>query len=260
MRAPGSRFIGLAAVLVASCLAACNGSTDDTGTSTTTTDQSATGVWSGTDSATNLSVTGIINSGGQATFIRSDGVQFDGTVSVSGTTLAATVTGYTNFNQAFSDGSTYGIGTLNGMVSTGGSLTATLTFTTNGNTSLTGSWSLSFEALSNSASSTSAVAGNYTDVATNATLSIASNGVMSEQNTANGCVLNGSISTTDSSFNVYQVSYTLEDCTGTYAPLNGVQFTGLAYLNTNAAPVQLIVAVAGANSTSKYAIVSNLNT
>jgi hypothetical protein len=258
MRAPGSRFMGLA-VLVASCLAGCNGSTD-TGTSTTTTDQSATGVWSGTDSATNLSVTGIINSGGQATFIRSDGVQFDGTVSVSGTTLAATVTGYTNFNQAFSDGSTYGIGTLNGTVSTGSSLTATLTFTTNGNTSLTGSWSLSFDALSNSASSASAVAGNYTDVATNATLSIASNGVMSEQNTASGCVLNGSISTTDSSFNVYQVSYTLEDCTGTYAPLNGVQFTGLAYLNTNAAPVQLVVAVAGANSTSKYAIVSNLNT
>ncbi len=259
MRAPGSRFIGLAAVLVASCLAGCNGSTDDTGTSTTTTDQSATGVWSGTDSATNLSVTGIINSGGQATFIRSDGVQFDGTVSVSGTTLAATVTGYTNFNQAFSDGSTYGIGTLNGMVSTGGSLTATLTFTTNDNTSLTGSWSLSFEALSNSASSTSAVAGNYTDI-DNATLSIASNGVMSEQNTTTGCVLTGSISTTDSSFNVYQVSYTLSVCTGTYAPLNGVQFTGLAYLDTNGSTPVLVIAVAGASSTSKYAIVSNLNT
>jgi hypothetical protein len=258
MHAPRSRFIGLAAVFTAACLAGCNSSTSSGSGSTT--DQSATGVWSGTDSVTGDAVVAVINSGGQAAFIRSDGVQFDGTVQVSGSTLAATVTGYTNFNQTFSDGSTYGIGTLNGSVSTGGSLTASLTFTTNDNTSLTGTWSLSFEALSNTASSTSAVAGNYTDVATNATLSITSAGVMTEQNTANGCVLNGSISTTDSSVNVYQVSYTLEDCTGTYAPLNGVQFTGLGYLNTNASPTELVIAVAGANSTSKYAILSNLNT
>ncbi len=257
MRAPGSRFIGLTAVLVAFGLAGCNSSTSSGSSSTT--DQSAIGVWSGTDSVTGDTVVAIVNSGGQATFIRSDGVQFDGTVEVSGTTLAATVTGYTNFGQTFSDGSTYGIGTLNGTVSTGSSLSASLTFTTNGNTSLTGTWSLSFEALSNTASSTAAVAGNYTDIATNATLAIASNGVMSEQNTANGCVLNGSISTTDSSVNVYQVSYTLEDCTGTYAPLNGVQFTGLAYVDTNASPTELVIAVAGANSTSKYAIVSDLN-
>jgi hypothetical protein len=257
MRTPGSGVVGLAAVLLAAGLAACNSSS--TSGSNVTTDQSATGVWAGTDSVTSLQVTGIINSAGQATFIRSDGVQFAGTVDVSGTTLAATVTGYTNFGQTFSDGSTYGIGTLNGTVSTGSSLTATLTFTTNGNTALTGSWSLSFETLSNTASSTGAVAGMYTDNATGATLAIASNGVMSEQNTANGCVLNGSISTTDSSVNVYEVSYTLEDCTGTYAPLNGVQFTGLAYLDTNASPVELVIAVAGANSTSKYAIVSDLN-
>lgn len=256
MRAAGSGLIGLAAALLAAGLAGCNSSTTGSGI---TTDQSATGVWSGTDSVTGDQIVGIVNSAGQATFVRSDGVQFAGTVDVSGSTLAATVTGYTNFNQAFSDGSTYGIGTLNGTVSSGSSLTATLTFTTNGNTSLTGTWSLSFEALSDTASSTGALQGNYTDVATGATLSIASNGVLSEQNTANGCVLNGSISTTDSSVNVYQVSYTLEDCTGTYAPLNGVQFTGLGYVDTNASPTQLVIAVAGASSTSKYAIVSDLN-
>ena len=217
-------------------------------------------MWAGTDSVTGDEVVGIINSGGQATFIRSDGVQFDGTVDVSGSTLAATVTGYTNFNQTFSDGSTYGIGTLDGTVSTGGSLSASLTFTTNGNTSLTGTWSLSYESLSSNASSTATVAGNYTDIVTSAVLSITSSGVMSEQNTNTGCVLNGSISTTDSSVNVYQVSYTLEDCSGsTYDVLNAVQFTGLAYLDTNASPTELIIAVAGANSTSQYAIVSNLN-
>jgi hypothetical protein len=260
MRAPRTRLIGLSAVVTASWLAAsCNSSTSGLGTSTTTTNQSATGVWSGTDSVTSLGVVGIVNSAGQATFIRSDGVQFDGSVQVSGTTLAATITGYTNFNQTFSDGSTYGIGTLNGTVSSGGSLTATLAFTTNGGTALTGSWSLSFEALSATASSTAAVQGNYTDVATNAVLSITSTGVMTEQNAANGCVLNGSISTTDSSTNVYQVSYTLEDCTGANAVLNGVQFTGLGYLDVSASPVELVISVAGANSTSQYGIVSDLS-
>lgn len=258
MRAPASRLIGLAAVTMASCLAAgCNSSsTNDSGT---TTDQSAIGVWSGTDTTTGLTLVAIINSAGQATFIRSDGVQFDGTVSVSGSTLVATVTGYTNFNQTFSDGSTYGIGTLNGTVSTATSLAATLTFTTNDNTSQSGNWSLSFEGLSNAASSAGAVQGNYTDAATGATLSITSSGEMTEQNTTTGCVLTGSITTTDTSLNVYQVSYTLADCTGAYAALNGVQFSGLAYLDVNISPTQLVIAVSGSNSTSKYAIVSDLN-
>ena len=261
MRARRGRFIGLIAVVTASWLAAgCNSSTSGLGSTPTTTNESATGIWSGTDSVTGDSVVGIVNSAGQATFILNGGVQFVGSVQVSGTTLAATVAGYTNFGgPAFSDGSTYGIGTLNGTVSSGGSLTATLAFTTNGGTSITGSWSLSFESLSATASSTAAVAGNYTDLATNAVLSITSSGVMTEQNAANGCVLNGSISTTDSSANVYQVSYTLEDCTGANAVLNGVQFTGLGYLDVNASPVELVIAVAGANSTSKYAIVSDLN-
>ena len=56
--------------------------------------------------------------------------------------------GYPDFNATFSDGSTYGIGTLDGTVTSGSTLTATLTFTTNGNTSITGNWSLSYEALS----------------------------------------------------------------------------------------------------------------
>jgi hypothetical protein len=38
-----------------------------------------------------------------------------------------------------------------------------------------------------------------------------------------------------------------------------VQFTGLAYLNTNLSPAQLTIAVAGSSSSSKYAIVSSLN-
>ncbi len=48
------------------------------------------------------------------------------------------------------------------------------------------------------------------------------------------------------------------NCTGNYTALNGVQFTGLAFLNASS-PAQLTLAVTGATSTTKYAVVSTLN-
>jgi hypothetical protein len=245
----------MVAVLLVS---SCNSSGLDTGSSSSTTNQSATGLWSGTDSVSGFTVSALINSAGQATFIRSDGIQFVGSAQVSGSTLAVTVDGYSDFPNAFSDGSTYGIGTLNGAVTTASSITATLAFTTNGNTAISGSWSLSYLAQSNNASSPAAISGNYTDTTTGAVLSITSNGVLTSQG-PNGCVLNGSVSTGDTSYNIYEVSYTYENCGGTYAGLSGVQFTGLATLSTSASPAQLLIAVTGASPTNKYSIVSTLN-
>jgi hypothetical protein len=237
----------------------CNSSMDSGSGSGTTTNASATGLWSGMDSTSGLGLTALINAAGQAVFIRSDGVQFFGTVQVSGNTLAVTVDGYSDFPQAFSDGSTSGLGTVDGTVTTGASITATLSFTTTANTAITGSWSLTFETLANESSSTSTVSGNYTDNVTGSVLAISSSGVMSSQNANNGCVLNGSISTADSSHDVYEVSYTYGNCTSTYAVLNGVQFTGLATLNPNSSPAQLTMAASGAaTGGAKYAIESTL--
>jgi hypothetical protein len=258
MHALRSKWLGpLALAFGALALISCKGSDDNTNTGTTT--QSATGVWNGTDSTSGLDITAIINSAGDATFIRSDGVQFDGTVQVSASTLAGTLNGYAQFPGDFSDGSTYGLGTLQGTVTTGSTITANLTFTTNGGTMFSGSWALTYEGYANSSSSPAAVAGSYTDTVTGAVLTINSNGVLTQQNATTGCVLNGSIATSDSSHNVYEVSYTLGNCTGAYAVLNAVQFTGLATLNNSVNPNQLIIAVSGSNSTSKYAIVSALN-
>jgi len=260
MRAILLRIIGLG--IASTVLVGSNCSSGDSGSggsgSGSVTNASATGVWSGNDSMTGLGITALINSAGQATFIRSDGVQFAGPVQVSGSTLAVQVDGYSNFNSAFSDGSTYGIGTLDGTVTTGNTLTATLTFTTTGNTSITGNWTLNYEALSNNSSSTTAISGNYSDNVMSATLSITTTGVTSSQSSTTNCVLNGSVSTSDSTHNVYEVAYSYASCTGNYAVLNGVQFTGLATLNSNAAPTQLTMAVTGASSGNKYAIVSSL--
>lgn len=241
-------------------LSGCKNTLDDgTGTGTNTA-ASATGVWTGTDSVTSKTVIALINAAGQATFIRGDGVQFTGAVQVSAGNLVAAVAGYTDFSSTFSDGSTYGIGTLNGTVTTGDSLNATLTFNSNGGTAETGTWSLNFQSLSNNASSRSTISGNYTDVVTGAVLSITSAGAMTSQNAQNNCVLNGSVTTNDTSHDLYEVSYSFASCTGTSTALNGVQFTGLATRNTNSAPAQLTMAVIGISSTGNhYGIVSTLN-
>jgi hypothetical protein len=256
MPASLSRLTALGLVAATALLAlGCNSSSDS---SSDTTTQSATGIWSGTDSVSGLSVTALISSGGQATFIRSDGIQFDGSVQVSGSTLAASVDGYPDFSQTFSDGSAYGIGTLNGSVSTAGTITATLAFTTNGNTAITGNWTLTYESLSTTPSSVTAIAGTYTDAASGATFTFDSSGSISITNSPNSCTLSGKVSTADSTTNVYEVSYSYTSCTGTYQPLNGVQFTGLATINSSISPAQLVMSAAGTLSGNYFGIVSAL--
>jgi hypothetical protein len=251
-------LLGLLALSGGLILGGCNSTNDGSGGTTTT--QSATGVWTGTDSVSGDTVIALINSGGLATFIRGDGLQFTGPVQVSGGNFVAAVAGYTDFNSTFTDGSTYGIGTLNGTVTTGQSITASLSFTSNGGTAVTGTWSLSFQALSTNSSSDSTISGNYTDVVTGAVLSINTAGAMTSQNAQNGCVLSGSISTSDASHDLYEVSYHFESCTGTSTGLNSVQFTGLATLNTNSAPAQITMAVVGISAAgNQYGIVSTLN-
>jgi hypothetical protein len=245
-------------------IAGCNGSSlDGSDTSSTPPNASAGGVWSGSDSVSGLTITALINSAGQADFIRSDGVQFVGSVQVSGDAMAGTLGVYANFGSAFADGSTHGLGTLSGTVTSAGSMTANVAFTTDGGTALSGTWSLSFDTLSSNGSSLAAISGNYTDGTTGAVVSISGAGQMNSQDAATGCVLNGSVSTISGSIDVYQVSYSYESCSGTPAVLNGVPFTGLAVLNGGASPVQVIMGVSGQStlqsSSVDYGIVSYLN-
>jgi hypothetical protein len=255
MRRVWITLISLAGGLAALALAGCNGTVYVGGTNPMPTNQSATGIWGGTDSVTGLNVTGYVDSAREAVFIRSDGVQFAGATQVSGDTLVAAVVAYTNFGSTFNDGSTYGLGTLNGTVASGSTLALSLTFTTNGGTVQTGAWSLTFSTLTNSGSSLSTISANYTDTASGSVISISGNGVMTGQNPANSCVVNGTITVINSSYDIYQVSLTYENCTGSYAVLNGLQLTGLAVFNPNTSPTQMTISVAGASARGKFGLV-----
>ena len=255
MRKVWITLISLAGGLVALGIGGCNATIYGGGSNPMPTNASATGIWGGTDSVTGLSVAGYVDPAGEAVFIRADGVQFAGATQVSGDTLVAAVVAYANFGSTFNDGSTYGLGTLNGTVASGSTLTLSLSFTTNGGTVETDSWSLTFSTLTNSGSSLSTISANYTDTASGSVISISGNGAMTGQNPANSCVVNGTITVINSSYDIYQVSLTYENCTGSYAVLNGLTLTGLAVLNPNTSPTQLTISVAGASSGGKFGLV-----
>jgi hypothetical protein len=254
MRTAWIAFIAVAGGFTAFTIAGCNG-TAYGGMSPMPTTASATGIWGGTDSMTGLSVAGYIDSAGEAVFIRADGVQFVGATQVSGNTVVAAVVAYANFGSTFSDGSTYGLGTLNGTVATGNTLSLSLSFTTNGGAAESGSWSLTFSSLTNSGSSLNTISANYTDTASGSVISIAGDGVVTGQNPANSCVVNGTVTIINSSYDIYQVSLSYQNCTGSYAVLNGLQLTGLAVVNPNTSPTQLTISVAGASPSGKFGLV-----
>jgi hypothetical protein len=255
MRSLSSALPGTSLLIL---LTGCTGVGGDTGSSTTT-NQSAVGIWSGSDSVTGLAVTAIVNSSGDAEFLRSDGAQFAGTAQVSGSSLAVAVDGYSNFTTTFSDGTTTGVGTISGTVTTSTTMTVNLSFTTSGDTTITGTWTLSYDSLSTLASSLAAVNANYTDGTTGATVSIDGLGDVNSQDATTGCVMNGTISTSDTAYDIYQVNFTYKSCTGNYAVLNDVEMSGLAVLDTGVSPQQLVIAVTGQSSSGSYGITSYLN-
>lgn len=267
--------------LLTVCTAGCNcegrtvctfltPSTATTGSAAGPTAGSAAGIWVGTDSASGLQLTGFVNANGQADFIRSDGIQFVGTTQVSGTSLQIALNGYTQYGYQFSDGSTFGTGTLAGTFSSGSAINATLQFTTSENTPITSTWSLTFDSLYDTASSLGTASGTYTDdlaavsngvdPLSGASVTISSTGVMNGRGSAFDCVLNGTLSDTDTSVDLFEISYTYESCSGSAAVLNGVAFNGLAELNTTASPAVMIIAVTGQSITgASYGIVSDLS-
>ena len=253
-------------VAVATYLSGCNtdplSTLGNSSSSSSSGMASAAGIWTGTDSATGLAIIGFVDSSGQADFILSNGIQFTGAVQVAGTSVAMSLDGYPQFGAQFSDGSTYGVGTFNGTVASGSSLTGTLSFTTTDNSMTTSNWSLTFSSLYDMSSTVSALIGTYTDSGSavtqgldplsGASVSISSTGVLSGQNSANGCVLNGTISNSDTSHDVYQVSYTYENCTGAYSALDGVQFTGLADYDPNESPSGIVIGVTGVSGSGAH--------
>lgn len=251
-----ARLPGVCALVL---LGSCGGGSGYGGSNPPPVNASPGGIWNGTESASGLAITGLVDESGDFHFIRSDGVQYVGTAATSGDSISASVDGYTPFGTAFADGSTHGTGTVSGTISARVSITANASFTTDKGTVSNGTLDLTFNPLYNQPSSLATLAGNYTDLATGDTVSIDGAGVITAQDPTTGCVINGNVTIIDASYNAYGVQITHASCTGATAVLNGVVFKGLATLDTATSPVQAIAGVTGTAGGVTYAIVYTLN-
>lgn len=237
-------------------LAGCGGGGSTINTAPPTGQSSPGGIWKGIESVSGLQVTGIVDESGNFQFVRSDGLQYVGKASVSGTSLTANMDGIVPLGYTFTDGSRHGTGTVTGTLTARTSIQSNTTFTTDNSSSPSkGTLNLTFDTSYNRASALTTIAGNFRDASSaksTAILNINSNGVMFSQDSATGCVLNGTVSIINASYNSYAVQFDYANCTGNLSALNGVQFSGFAKLDNSLSPEQLLVAATGTSGNQKY--------
>ncbi len=239
-------------------LAACGGGNNGNPSVPPPVANTAPGIWEGTEAATGLKITCIVTETGEANFIRSDGVQYIGTVFVSGSTFSATFEGIPEFGSTFPDGSTYGTGTMTGTYVAQQTITATETFTTSAGTVTTGALPMTFDPNYNVESSTFILAGTYTDASTGVTLSITQFGQIATHNPITGCAINGYVSLVDGLYNVYGFLVPPTICQGPATVLNNKTFMGYGTLNNSVTPNHLIFGVSG-GITADYGFVYSLD-
>ena len=86
------------------------------------------GIWRGMDSASGLSIIGLVDETGNADFIRADKAQYVGQLSTSGSSIYMTVEGYAEVGKTFADGSNHSSGTISGTLQERQSISASIQF------------------------------------------------------------------------------------------------------------------------------------
>jgi hypothetical protein len=186
---------------------------------------------------------GLMDESGTFTFIADDGEQYPGTLVISGASFSGSVQGFTP--GAFpNDGGPngLGIGTLAGTILPRQSVSGTATFTPPTGT-VTEAFSWTFNALYGVPSSLATISGTYTESATGTAFTISADGTVFAQDAATGCVINGTVSIINASYNVYDIQVSYASCTGSLTTLNGVTLAGLAALDNSVSPEQVVAGV-----------------
>jgi hypothetical protein len=216
--------------------------------------QSLGGIWTGTDNSGN-DIIALATETGQFHFLDvTNAAQGFGTGSVAnGNAVALTYTIVPELGDTLPDGSVSASCTGTGTVQQRQSLSVSVSCTSSAS-SWTGSATLAYDATYDRDSSLALVGGNYDDLGD--VLTIDSNGVLFEQSATTGCVLNGQISIINPSWNAYDVAFTVSNCQGAAAILNGSAWDGIAALELEAGSETLIAAVTGEVQGTTFSIIS----
>ena len=240
-------------------LTGCGGGNTVGGGGTSPNNGTPGGIWHGNESVSGLQVTGIVDESGNFNFVRGDGVQYVGLAAVSGQSLTANVEGIVPLGFVFADGSAHGTGTITGTLQARQTINTSTKFTTDFGAVSTGTLNLTFDALYNRPSSLTTLSGNFTNTANSVVVTVSSNGALFSQDSVSGCVLNGTASVINATYNAYRVTFDYANCVGQASALNGVQFSGLATLDNTVVPERIIAGVTGQSGNIKYSVVLQLN-
>ncbi|WLQ13241.1 hypothetical protein O5O45_26275 [Hahella aquimaris] len=215
-------FVGSVAleIFVIIGLAACGGGGGDSGGATATV--SANGLWEGTfteNGSGTFDVSGLFYNGRIIAISESAGAIYDGSYTVSGSSISGNVTAYQVNGGAFATASISGTVSVQGAIS--------VTFNTSYGSS--GSMSLSFNSIYNRTPSLSLLAGqwNYTSGAYSLTITVQNDGTYWGQD-SDGCVVSGTIGLLDTAHNLYNASTSIASCGAS----NG-SYTGFSSLLDN---------------------------
>ena len=208
------------------------------------------GAWFGVQRFENdppLFLEGAVTEDGRFHFLREDGVQFVGEMSVQGSSASGSYRAALPFGESWADGSNTSSGSVSLTIAERESLSGTFTFQTGGGTSGSGTVELDFDPIYERPSSLAIVAGNYTraDAPGTDSVNVNSNGELFFQEIFSTCIANGQVSVIDSRFNLYDIEYTYANCTGQDAILNGVTVSGIGGLDNTVSPELFIAGLVG---------------
>lgn len=224
-----SKFTLVLTVLSVSLLTACGGGSSGGGGSSTppppaTPNADPGGIWYGSASNTTLGetyeVVGVSIANGELRFIDSQGVQYHGSMQVSGSSFSAAFRAIVPLGEYFVDGSTVLTGNMNGTFSQRGSLDGSYLMSSGER----GTVSLLYDNMYQRPSQQSRLTGTWID-ASDDTYGIDSMGRIFGQDSF-GCVYSGTAGIIDSQFNAYRISLTVSNCgevNGTYSGLGVLQ-------------------------------------
>lgn len=214
------------------------------------------GIWTGTDNSGN-DVIALATETGRFHFldVTNDAQGFGSGSVANGNAVALSYTVVPALEDVLSDGSTSAACTGTGTVQERQSLSVSVNCTSSAS-SWTGSATLTYNPAYDRDSSLPAVAGNYEDFGD--VLTIDANGVVFEQSATSGCVLNGQVSIIDANWNAYDVAFTVSNCQGAQAVLNGSAWDGIAALELEAGSETLIAAFTGTVQGATFSLISAL--
>jgi hypothetical protein len=219
------------------------------------------GIWRAADGTV-----AIIDETPRAHLVQPDGVQFFGTLDGEGSgktcwldTANSTLHLALPIGLTLPDGATAADGHVNGdwykrqgIMNISGSLrTAT--------GALTLSFDGAYDPLHGRESDIALVAGSYRPSGSaEEVVTIDPQGGIFGQNSANGCVVNGTIVAVNTRYNVYRVEASYASCTGSAVVLNGNAAKGLGYLDSSKSPAELSIALEVSGTTQHYSVVKIL--